>query len=112
MAKQTIVQLTDDLDGSEADETVSFGFRGSTYEIDLNAKNAAAMERALSKYLDAARRVSGGRGRPRSAGRRGSRRNGEGLSAIREWARSNGYQISERGRISSEVREAYEAANS
>jgi hypothetical protein len=116
MAKQTIVQLTDDLDGSEAVEELTFALRGVEYEIDLNAKNAAALEKALDKYVAAGRRV----GRPR-APRSGSTRNvvrrsraaapkGD-LSSIREWAAANGYPISSRGRIPGNVKEAYAASH-
>lgn len=115
MAKETLVRLTDDLDGSEAAEEITFALRGVEYEIDLSAKNVAALEKALDKYVSAGRRVSrggggGGARRARGAGR--SSRRGEDVTAIREWARANGYQVSDRGRISTEVREAYEAATS
>jgi len=113
VARQTIVQLTDDLDGTEADETVSLAFRGVNYELDLNAKNAAALEKALSKYLDVARRVSSARpARPRGSRRSGGNRGDAKVPAIREWARENGYQVSDRGRIAAEIRAAYDAAGS
>ena len=109
MAKQTIVRLTDDLDGNEADETVYFGFRGTEYEIDLSAKNANAFEKSLAKYMDAGRRTAA-----RRAGRGGGRRAaaaGRGdLTAIRSWARDHGYEISDRGRIPNEIRDAYETS--
>lgn len=112
MARQTIVQLTDDLDGSEAEETVSLGFRGVNYELDLNAKNAAGLEKALSKYLDVARRVSTNRtARPKTARRTGANRGDGKVPAIREWARENGFQVSDRGRIAAEIRSAYDAAS-
>ena len=59
MAQKVQVLLTDDLDGSDADETISFGFEGTQYEIDLNKKNAEAMRKAITKYTSAARRASG-----------------------------------------------------
>jgi hypothetical protein len=114
VARHTIVQLTDDIDGNEGTETISFSYRGTNYEIDLNAKNAAALDKAIAKYIDAARRVSGGHGPSRGRGARrvaSHRRTGD-VAAIREWARENGYQVSTRGRIAAEIREAYEAANS
>jgi hypothetical protein len=112
VARQTIVQLTDDLDGTEADETISLGFRGVSYEIDLNAKNGAALEKALAKYLDVARRVSSTRStRTRATRRSGSNRGDGKVPAIREWARENGYQVSDRGRIAAEIRAAYDAAS-
>jgi hypothetical protein len=69
MAKSTVVYLTDDLDGSEANETITFGFDGKTYEIDLNKKNAAALRKALKPYVDAGRSVSRQSGRAAGAGR-------------------------------------------
>lgn len=112
MARQTIIELSDDLDGSEAVETIAFAFRGTNYEIDLNAKNAAAFDKAVAKYVDAAHRVSAGRPRGRTrGGRRSASRPTDDVSAIREWARANGYQVSTRGRISAEIRDAYAAVN-
>lgn len=108
MAKQTIVQLTDDIDGGDAEESVQFGFRGVEYEIDLNAKNVAALEKALSKYIEASRRVP--RNRARVVGRAGRSSGAEDLGAIREWARENGYEVADRGRIPAEIKEAYYAA--
>jgi hypothetical protein len=110
MAQKVHIVLEDDLDGSEATETVSFALDGTSYEIDLNEENAAKLRDALAVYVGHGRKVSGGgrRGRKPAAGN-----NGGGVSAkeIREWARSNGYDVPERGRIPAEVRSAYEAAN-
>lgn len=108
MAQKVRVLLIDDLDGSDAVETISFAVDGVTYEIDLNEKNAGDLRDAFAPWIGHARR-SGGR---RSAGRRSSSsaRNGD-TAAIREWARSNGYEVSDRGRVPAEIREAYTAAN-
>ena len=107
MAKKVTIQLVDDLDkSSAADETVSFSLDGVNYEIDLTAKNAAALRDALALYIGHAERV-GGRKATRSAGS-GSRSN---VSAVREWARANGHQVSERGRIPADVQAAYDKAN-
>ncbi len=107
MAQTVIVQLTDDLDGSEADETVRFGFRNVAYEVDLNAKHASDLEKAISKYLDAARKI----GRtPRATTKRSSSAKSD-AGSIREWAKANGFVVSDRGRVSAEIREAYEAAH-
>lgn len=111
MAQKVQVILTDDLDGSEADESVSFALDGVSYEIDLSEANAEALREALSAYVDAARRVGGrssrrsGTAKARPASERAD------LSDLRAWARENGYQVSDRGRVSSEVRSAYEAAH-
>lgn len=67
MAQSTIVYLTDDIDGSDADETIRFAFDGKSYEIDLSKKNAAALRRAIKPYLEAGR--SAGRQSARGAGR-------------------------------------------
>jgi len=106
MAQKVNIILVDDLDGSEADETLTFGLDGTTYEIDLNAGNAAALREALSGYVGHARKMTGG-------ARRG--RKGAGSSSntkdVREWARGQGMDVSERGRISADVQKAYDAAH-
>ena len=108
MAQRVQVLLEDDIDGSTASETVTFGLDGVTYEIDLNEGNATALRDALAAYVGAGRRA-GGR---RSTGRRKSASgSSNGTSEIREWARANGYEVSERGRISADVKDAYEKAN-
>lgn len=109
MAQKVQVVLVDDLDGGDADETVTFALDGVAYEIDLNAKNAAALREALAPWVGHARRV-GGRTRSGGARRGGTPRSAGGKnSEIREWARANGYTVSERGRIPAEVKSAYDA---
>jgi hypothetical protein len=111
MAKnmQTIVTLTDDLDGSKADRTVNFAFNGTSYEIDLSKRNANALEKSLAPYIAEGRKISNRRRAPRvGAGQRAVRRSD--VPSVREWARTNGYDISDRGRIPAAVLEAYEAA--
>ena len=105
MAQKVHITLEDDLDGSDASETVSFGLDGKSYEIDLSDKHAGALRDALATYVAAARRASGARS---SA----SKRSQVGTSAreIRDWARSNGHTVPERGRIPADIREAFEAA--
>jgi Lsr2 len=106
MAQRVEIILDDDIDGGPADETIAFSLDGTNYEIDLSAKNAAALRDALGPYVGHARKSDLGR-----SARRGTRRSGgkADTSAIREWARQNGYQVSERGRISAEVMAAYQA---
>ena len=114
MAKTVITQITDDLDGSNGAETISFGYRGTTYEIDLGRKNANAFDKMMKPYLDAARKVAAERSgrRASSNGRRGSRsRPANELASIREWARTQGYSVSDRGRISANIMDAYNAAH-
>jgi len=110
MAQKVNIILVDDLDGSEATETVTFGLDGSSYEIDLNDANAAALREALAGYVGHARKVTGGRRARRSTGSTGSGSAGD-TKAIREWAKAQGYDVSDRGRVSAEVREAYAAAH-
>jgi hypothetical protein len=109
MAQRVNVILVDDLDGSDAEETVSFALDGVDYEIDLSVKHAGDLRNALSLYVGHARRT-GGR---RKSGRRSSTTADGGATAaeIRAWARENGWDVPERGRVSAEVREAYAAAN-
>ena len=113
MAQRVNVILVDDIDGDDAAETVTFGLDGVDYEIDLNEKNAEALRDALGPFIDAGRRVAG---RKSSRGRRGQRvaaggSTGPSASEIRQWARENGWDVPERGRVSAEVREAFAAAH-
>lgn len=110
MAQRTQVILVDDYDGEEADETVTFALDGVEYEIDLSAKNAEALREALAPWVGHARRIGGRR-------RRGSKPvvltgGGGSTSEIRAWALEQGYDVSSRGRVSAEIREAYERAHS
>lgn len=118
MAQKVQVLLVDDIDGGTADETVSFSIDGVSYEIDLTAEHATELRDSLARWVGHARktggrssssggRSSGGRGR-RSSG--GSTSSGD-AGAIRDWAKANGHPVSERGRISAEVKAAYEAAH-
>ena len=110
MAQKVQVLLIDDIDGVTADETVTFALDGVSYEIDLTTDHAAELRSALATWVANARKTSG---RPAGRAARGARRAGGSTDAtkIREWARTNGYTVSERGRISADIRAAYEAAN-
>ncbi len=117
MAQKTKVILIDDVEGGEADETVTFALDGVSYEIDLTSERAAQLRDALAPWVGHARK-SGGSARPtrRSSGSSsrasgGSSASGVDTAAVREWARENGHTVSERGRISGTVLEAYKAAN-
>jgi Lsr2 len=117
MAQHLTVQLIDDLDGGEATETVRFGLDGKTFQIDLSAKNAAALRKAMAPYVDAGRRGTGGGSASRGGGRspaagRGARRGSGAASAkdVREWAAKKGIELASRGRIPSDVIERYRAA--
>jgi hypothetical protein len=112
MAQKVQVLLVDDIDGGTADETVTFSLDGVSYEIDLSGDHARELRDGLAKWVGHARKVSS-----RSAGRpaRGTTaRRASGstdATAIREWARANGRSVSERGRISADIKAAYEAAH-
>lgn len=110
MAKKVTVTLIDDYDGkSKADETVQFSIDGVAYEIDLSTLNAGKLRGALEPWTEKARKVgrlkAGGGTRAKSAADR------EQTVAIREWAKKHGYNVSARGRISSEIVAAYHKAS-
>jgi len=107
MAQKVHIVLVDDLDQSDAVETVSFGLDGKEYAIDLNKKNARSLRDALAPFVAHARPVSS-RSR-RSASKTAA--SGAAPSEIRAWARNNGFDVPERGRVAAEVREAYAAAH-
>lgn len=117
MARKTKIVLVDDLSGDVleegAGETVSFRLDGQSYEIDLSAENAGKMRDDFSRYVGHGRKVassgsagrqSASRGRPSAEGKRD-------LGPVREWARQNGHDVSERGRVRASVIEAYDAAH-
>lgn len=110
MAKKVIYQLTDDLDQSTIPdgegETVAFGLDGTAYEIDLTDAHATKLRSVLNRYVEAARKTTGKSASTKKAS--GPKRD---LNAIREWARSNGHSVADRGRISADVVDAYDAAN-
>lgn len=112
MAQKVQVVLLDDVDGGVADETVTFSLDGTTYEIDLASARAQELRASLATWVGHARRV-GGRTTTSRSGNRGGRvvsRGASNAQAIREWAKANGHHVSERGRISAEVKAAYDAA--
>ena len=113
MAQRVNVVLVDDIDGTDADETVGFALDGVDYEIDLSDEHAADLRNSISLYIGHARRTGGRRKSGRRSPAPSSSAGGSGASAadIRAWARENGWDVPERGRVSAEVREAYEAAN-
>lgn len=107
MARQTTVHLVDDLDGTPADETVSFALDGKAYEIDLSPTNAETLRDFLALYIDKGRRAIGA-GAKASSKPRSDRAQ---TKAIREWAKGQGFELAERGRIPEKVLELYQAAN-
>ena len=140
MAERMVRKLIDDLDGTEINngsgERVVFAVHGTTYQIDLSSRNIEKLDRALKPFIDAAVKVQRGKGRagkatgrarkPKEPSSSNVRRKTASTSkrvkanripkaqraaAIREWARQNGYEMSDRGRISAEVVAAFQAAS-
>lgn len=115
MARETVVTLVDDLDGSTADETVVFGLDGWAYEIDLNEVNAKTLRSAIVDFIGSARRLgkmqSGAAATPVRRGAARPRSDKEQNRAIRGWAGQNGFSIADRGRIPAEVVEAFHQAH-
>lgn len=109
MARKTYVELIDDLNGEKAGETVNFALDGVAYEIDLTADNATKIREELGSWAEKARRV-GGR-RSRGTGSHTGRSGSNDSAQIRQWAREAGYEVPDRGRISSTIRTAYEDAH-
>lgn len=112
MAKKTIVEIVDDISGEPladgAGRTVAFSLDQAQYEIDLTHAHADELRAALEPWIAASRRVSGAT-KAAAPRRGGSSRASKDVSAIREWAAANGYQVASRGRIPANVVEAYEA---
>ena len=111
MAQKITTLFIDDIDGGEAEGTVRFALDGTEYEIDLNAEHTEELRSALGKYVTHARKVGGGVRR----GARGVGRAGRGASApntteVRNWARENGIEIKDRGRVPADVMAKYQAA--
>ena len=110
VAQRVKTMLIDDFDGTEIQDggqTVQFALDGVSYEVDLSTDNAAKLREAFVLYEDKGRRVGGGQRRSSSRGRRLATPE---LQKMREWARQNGYQVSDRGRVPQAVQEAYHAA--
>lgn len=111
MAQKVLVEILDDIDGSTAAQTVQFGLDGVTYEIDLSDGNASALRDELARFIAAGRRIGGRKVRVATGqSTTTSTTDRERNQQIRAWANANGYEVSERGRLSSEVIAAYEQA--
>jgi hypothetical protein len=111
MAQRIVVQLVDDLDGTSLTDgggsTVSFALDGTAYEIDLSQANAQRLRDALAEFIAAGRKVGGRSTAKRGGGSRSS--SSIDAAVVREWARTQGLQVSERGRVSADIIEAYNA---
>jgi hypothetical protein len=107
MAQKVQVLLVDDLDGGEADETVSFSVDGASYEIDLSSANAKKLRDSLQPFVEKSRKAGSARGRKRQRAASSRERSAE----IRAWAKDRGIKVNERGRIPASVIEQYEASH-
>jgi hypothetical protein len=110
MAQQIQTLFIDDIDGGEADGTVRFSLDGTEYEIDLNAKHTEELRSTLKSYIEHSRKV-GGSGRRATTGRSGRRASTVETGAVRTWARQNGYDIKDRGRVPAGLVAKYEEAS-
>lgn len=111
MAQKIETVFIDDLDGSKADTTIRFGLDGAEYEIDLNTAHADALRKAAERYIGAGRKVStSARRTARGGTRRSGTSSGPSSSEVRDWAKSQGYEVKERGRIPAELVVKFQAA--
>lgn len=139
MAQKVEVQLIDDVDGSEASQTIRFALDGKDYEIDLSDKNANELRASVAQFVNVARRTGGRSTTTRRSAQTAPKGktliappapepmplvpaqppapNGKVVQVpasrevIRAWARSHGYQVGDKGRIAREVMDAYERAH-
>ena len=107
MAQKVQTLLIDDIDGGEAGGTVRFGLDGTSYEIDLSVAHQAELRGALARFIAAGRKVPGAA--PRRAGRRAAG-DGDGAMQVRAWARGQGIEVKDRGRIPAGIVARYREA--
>lgn len=115
MAQKVTVQLVDDVDGTEAAETVTFGLDGTTYEIDLSNHNAKKFRQGLERFVEAARKTSGRRGKRALALATtptvtATVPKGPKPSVVRAWAKENGIEVGNQGRVARSIVQQYEEA--
>ncbi|MFD7558801.1 MULTISPECIES: Lsr2 family protein [unclassified Streptomyces] len=108
MAQKVQVLLVDDLDGGEADETVTFALDGKTYEIDLTTANAEKLRGLLDPYTKGGRRTGGRATAARGSKARAAATAGTDTAEIRAWAKAQGLNVNDRGRVPADIKEAYE----
>lgn len=109
MAQQVHTLFIDDIDGGAAEGTVRFALDGTEYEIDLSAEHTAELHNALTNYITHARKVGGAQRQRATRGRRGAASSFD-TAKVREWARQNGLEIKDRGRVPADVVEKYQAS--
>jgi hypothetical protein len=109
MAQKIQTLFVDDLDGGEAEGTVRFGLDGTNYEIDLSTAHADELRSVLAPYARAGRKITGAARRPgRTQGRAAA--NGFSTNEVRDWAKANGVEIKDRGRVPADVVAKFRAA--
>lgn len=111
MATVTTVKMVDDIDGSANAATVSFALDNTAYEIDLSAANAQQLRDALAPFIAHAQKSPARRAKRGQVGSSGSQMSRDQLVAVRAWARSNDFEVSDRGRLPAKVLEAFHAAH-
>jgi hypothetical protein len=111
VAQKIQTLFIDDLDGSTAEGTVRFGLDGTEYEIDLNARHAKELRDALARYVDAARQAGGSARKPARGSRRG-KAGGLNTTEVREWARAQGIEVKDRGRVPADLMVKFKSATS
>ena len=109
MARKVQMILLDDIDGGEAKRTATFALDGKSYEIDLNEAHLDQLASALAPFIEKARKLTAGAGRRPAV--RGASTGGGDASTVRTWAREHGYEVSDRGRVPKEIRDAYSQAH-
>jgi Lsr2 len=109
MAQKVQTFLIDDLDGSDAEGTVFFGLDGTQYEIDLSTGHGKELRTALARYIDAGRKVTGASRRAGQNGRK-TPASSNSNTEVRTWAKTQGLEVKERGRVSAEILAQYRAA--
>jgi hypothetical protein len=111
MAQKIQTLFVDDLDGTEAEGTVHFGLDGTQYEIDLSPAHAKELRVTLARYTEAARKITGPARRPARNGRTAAA-NGHSTTQVRDWAKAQGIEIKDRGRVPAGVLVKFQAATS
>src|SRR5215204_5187777 len=96
MATRIVTELHDDLDGSDATQTVRFALDGIEYEIDLSDRNANRFRNTFEEFVGHARKVGEGGGRKAATSVRANKSQ---TGTMREWLIEHGYEVSDRGRI-------------
>jgi len=109
VAQKIQTLFIDDIDGSAADGTVRFGLDGADYEIDLNTGHAQALRDALARYITSARRVGSKPQRPARVSRKAPA-SGVNSTDVREWAKAQGIEVKDRGRVPAELVVKFQAA--